>query len=103
MTDVTENSVLALSAHEEGYDPIEDRLWAMVRHTIETMFEEELAEALGRTRYGRGGNAKGYRNGHRDRQLVGTFGAETVRVPRARIKGEEGKAREWRSKAVNRH
>jgi len=25
--------VLALSAHDEGYDPIEDRLRAMVRHT----------------------------------------------------------------------
>ena len=62
----------------------------MVRHTIEAMFEEELAEALGRTRYGRGGEAKGYRNGHRDRQLVGTFGAETVRVPRARTETEAG-------------
>jgi transposase-like protein len=103
MTDFIEDSMLRLSAHDEGCDLIEDRLRAMARHTIETMFEEELAEALGRTRYGRGGNAKGYRNGHRDRQLVGTFGAETVRVPRARIKGEEGKAREWRSKAVNRH
>jgi len=47
MTDFIEDSVLALSAHEECYDPIEDRLRAMVRDTIETMFEEELAEALG--------------------------------------------------------
>jgi len=75
----------------------------MVRHTIEAMFEEELAEALGRTRYGRSSEAKGYRNGHRDRQLVGTFGAATVRVPRARIETEEGKAREWRSKALPRY
>jgi transposase-like protein len=92
LTDFIEYSVLALSAHDEGYDPIEDRLRAMVRHTIETMFEEELAEALGWARYGRDGEAKGYRNGHRDRQLVGTFGTETVRVPRARIETEEGKA-----------
>ena len=97
------DSVLALSAYEEGYDPIEDRLRAMVRHTIETMFEEELAEASGRTRYGRGGEAKGYRNGHRDRQLVGTLGTAPVRVPRARIEGEEGKAREGRAKALPRY
>jgi hypothetical protein len=67
------------------------------------MFEEELAEALGRARHARGGKARGYRNGHRDRQLVGTFGTETVRVPRARIEGEEGKAREWRSKPLPRY
>ena len=103
MTDFIEDSVLALSAHEEGYDPIEDRLRAMVRHAIETMFEEELAEALGRTRHGRGGEANGCRNGHRDRQLVGTFGTETVRGPRARIEGEEGTVREWRSQALPRY
>ena len=73
---------------------------AMVRQTIETMFEEELAEALGRGRYVRGGKAKGYRNGHRERELVGTFGTETVRVPRARIKGGNGREEEWRSTAL---
>lgn len=35
MTDFIEDSALALSAYEKGYDPIEDRLRAMVRHTIE--------------------------------------------------------------------
>ena len=103
MTDVTEGGALALSANEEGYDPIEDRLRAVVRQTIETMFEEELADALCRGRYARGGKARGYRNGHRDRELVGTFGRETVRIPRARIEGEDGCAREWRSKALPRY
>mgnify|MGYP003505042335 CR=1 FL=1 len=55
-----------------GYDPIEDRLRANVRATIEAMFEEELAAFLGRLRYGRGNErARGYRHGHRDRQLTG--------------------------------
>ncbi|MGC9458157.1 MAG: IS256 family transposase [Halothiobacillaceae bacterium] len=103
MTELTDDGALALLANEEGYDPIEDRLRAMVRQTIETMFEEELAGALGRGRYARGGKAKGYRNGHRDRELVGTFGRETVRVPRARIEGGDGRAREWRSKALPRY
>ena len=103
MSDVTEDGALALLANEEGYDPIEDRLRAMVRQTIEAMFEEELAQALGRARYARGGKGKGYRNGHRERELVGTFGTETVRVPRARIEGEDGRAREWRSKALPRY
>lgn len=103
MTEITENGALALLANEEGYDPIEDRLRSMVRQTIETMFEEELAEALGRGRYARGGKPKGYRNGHRARDLVGTFGTETVHVPRARIEGEDGRTREWRSKALPRY
>ena len=103
MTNVTENGALALLANEEGYDPIEDRLRAMVRQTIETMFEEELAEALGRGRHARGGKARGYRNGHRDRELVGTFGTGTVHVPRARIEDEDGRTREWRSKALPRY
>ena len=68
------------------------------------MFEEELAAFLGRIRYGRGGErAKGYRHGHRERQLVGTFGTETVSVPRARIEGEDGRTTEWRSKALPRY
>lgn len=68
------------------------------------MFEEELAEFLGRLRYGRGEDkAKGYRHGHRDRQLTGTFGTETVRVPRARIEDEGGKVTEWRSQALPRY
>lgn len=75
-----------LLAGEAGFDPIEERLRSHVRATIEAVFEEELASFLGRLRYDRsGGSAKGYRHGHRERQLTGTFGTETVRVPRARI------------------
>jgi len=41
--------------------------------------------------------------GHRERQLTGTFGTETVRVPRARIEDETGKVTEWRSNALPRY
>lgn len=34
---------------------------------------------------------------------TGTFGTETLRVPRARIEDEEGKITEWRSKALPRY
>ena len=104
MNENTASSTASLLPDASAYDPIEDRLRASVRATIETMFEEELAEFLGRLRYGRGGGAaKGYRHGHRDRQLTGTFGTETVRVPRARIESEAGKVTEWRSKALPRY
>ncbi|MFN6952853.1 MAG: transposase, partial [Albidovulum sp.] len=104
MKQITDSSSFSLLPDAGGYDPIEDRLRANVRATIEAMFEEELADFLGRLRYGRGNErAKGYRHGHRDRQLTGTFGTETVRVPRARIENEAGKITEWRSKALPRY
>jgi len=104
MNDDTAISTPTLLANEVGYDPIGDRLRENIRTTIEAVFEEELAQFLGRCRYGRGGDAKaGYRHGHRERQLIGTFGAETVSVPRARIKAADGKTSEWRSKALPRY
>ena len=103
MTETTDTAMPALLLSEAGSDPIEDRLRETIRATVETMFEEELAAFLGRIRYGRGDARKGYRHGRRERQLVGTFGAETVSVPRARIEGEDGKTTEWRSKALARY
>jgi len=104
MKHVTDTSTPALLSGQAGYDPIEDRLRQNIRATIEALFEEELAAFIGRCRYGRGGGTKkGYRHGHRERQLVGTFGTETVSVPRARIENEEGKITEWRSKALPRY
>ena len=104
MTQTTDTSNFPLLAHEAGFDPIEERLRMNVRATIEAVFEEELASFLGRLRYHRGdGPATGYRHGHRERQLTGTFGTETVRVPRARIEDETGKVTEWRSKALPRY
>jgi putative transposase len=64
------------------------------------MLEEELAAALGRARYGREAGAAGQRNGHRDRQLMGTFGPVTVSVPRARLSGTGGRQEEWHSKML---
>ena len=37
------------------------------------------------------------RHGHRERTLTGTFGKTRIAVPRARLIGEDGKTREWRS------
>ena len=104
MTKTTDTSALSLLACEDGFDPIEDRLRANIRGTIEAVFNEELDSFLGRLRYGReAGAAKGYRHGHRDRQITGTFGTETISVPRARVENEDGKVHEWRSKALPRY
>lgn len=103
MTKTTDTTMLALLCGDVGYDPIGERLRQNIRATIETLSEEELAAFIGRCRYDRGaGPTKGYRHGHRDRQLIGTFGTQTVSVPRARLEDQEGKVTEWRSQALPR-
>ena len=65
MKNTTETSALSLLANDAGYDPLEDRLRENIRSTIEAVFEEELAQFLGRCRSGREDALRqGYRNGH---------------------------------------
>ncbi len=86
---------------EDWFDPLEDAIRFRIRAFIETMVEEEAQAALGgRQRYQRNGQPKGYRNGHRERQLVGTFGAVTVSLPRARLLDGDGREKEWRSQTI---
>lgn len=84
----------------DWFDPLEAAVRRQIRSFIEGMLEEELTAALGRGRYGRPPEASGRRNGHRARQLLGTFGLVSVSVPRARVVGHDGKPGEWHSKAL---
>src|SRR5262245_22953200 len=109
----------------EGWrDGLEAGVRGRIRGFIEELLDEELTAALGRARYARacaserlpnaaGGSAigesdapgvvvpvGGHRNGHRDRQVLGTFGAMTVSVPRARIEVADGKTGEWHSRTL---
>ena len=103
------------------FDPIEAGIRDQIRGFIEGLVEEELATALGRGRYQRGSAvsadaeeppsvvpdapaaAVGHRHGHRQRQLLGSFGAVELAVPRARLQAEDGGSREWRSAVVPRY
>ena len=84
----------------DWFDPLEAGVRQQLRSFIEGMLEEELAAALGRSRYDRAPGASGSRNGHRERQLLGTFGPVSVSVPRARVAGADGQQGEWRSKSL---
>jgi hypothetical protein len=53
MNQITDTASFALLAGGIGFEPIEERLRANVRATIEAVFEEDLASFLGRLRYGR--------------------------------------------------
>ena len=108
MKEDTETSPFALLASGSAFDPLEDGVRQRVRRFIETILEEELQAVLGRGRYERSaegatGHRNGHRNGHRERQVIGTFGAETVKVPRARLVDDAGRATEWRSQALRRY
>ena len=80
---------------EDWFDPLEAGVRGRIRGFIEEILEGELDEALSRRRYqrrlGKSADraeeavARGHRHGHRERQLTGTFGPLTVRVPRARL------------------
>ena len=84
----------------DWFDPLEAGVRQQIRGFIESMLEEELAASLGRGQYDHSAEASGHRNGHRERQLLGTFGPMTVSVPRARVTGMNGKQAEWHSKAL---
>ncbi len=76
----------------------------MVRGFIEELLEQELTAALGRTRHERAeGEPAGYRNGTRERQLLGSFGPVALSVPRARMAAEGGGTQEWRSATLPRY
>ncbi len=91
-----------LFAGAAWFDPIEAKLRERIRGFIEELAEQELAEALGRQRYERGG-AAGHRHGRRERRLTGSFGPVEIAVPRARLRAEDGATREWRSAVLPRY
>ena len=93
---------------DDWFDPLETGVRTRIRGFIEELLEAELDAALGRDRYERprmiGGDSHkgvaGSRHGHRERDLMGTFGATTVRVPRARLQTPGGKTAEWRNATI---
>jgi transposase-like protein len=100
MTEPTRNALSSPFEGADWLDPLEERVRQSIRSFIEQLVESELAAFLGRPRYGRSGHVAGHRNGHRERQLLGTFGPTTVSLPRARVQGTDGRTREWRSQAL---
>src|SRR3954453_7887184 len=94
-----------LFAGEAWFDPIEAGVRDRVRGFIEELLEgEELTAALGRSRHERAAaEPNGYRNGTRERRLLGSFGPVQISVPRARMAAEGGGTQEWRSAALPRY
>ena len=93
-----------LFAGEAWFDPIEAGIRDRVRGFIQELLEQELTAALGRTPHERAkGEPAGYRNGTRERQLLGSFDPVELSVPRARMTAEGGGTQEWRSVTLPRY
>ena len=87
----------------EWLDPLEQQVRGGVRQFLQELIEQEVTEALGRLRHGRTEDAKGYRHGHRPRTVFGSFGRVELSMPRARVRGEDGRSREFRSALLPRY
>ena len=93
-----------LFAGDAWFDPIEAGIRERVRGFIQELLEQELTASLGRGKSERAaGEPRGYRNGTRERQLLGSFGPVEVEVPRARMATADGGTKEWRSAALPRY
>jgi putative transposase len=100
MEKITANEVPVPLLGEDWFDPLEAGVRQHIRSFIEAMLESELEAVLNRGRYERAGPAMGHRHGHRDRQILGTFGPTTVSVPRARLVEADGRTQEWRNQTL---
>lgn len=87
-----------------GPDSIEMAMRLRIRDTIEELVHQELDAALGAVKSARVGETRqGYRHGTRERTLTTSLGLTTIAMPRARVRGAEGKSAEWRSETVRRY
>ena len=92
----------------EGVDVVEDTLEAKVREGARLMLaaalEEEVNAFLGRERYERSDEFRGYRNGyHRSREVTVGVSAVELKVPKVSDVPEEVSADGYRSKIVKRY
>jgi transposase-like protein len=100
----TQANGTALFAGDAWFDPIEAGIRDRVRGFIEELIGQELDAALERGGYERDAETpKGYRNGTRERQLLGSFGPVALSVPRARMTAESGGTQEWCSATLPRY
>ncbi len=88
----------------QGKGALEELLRERIRTTIESIVDEELEAALGAAPSQRRGPVRvGYRHGKRSRTLTTSLGPTTIAMPRARLEGEDGRRREWRSAIIPRY
>jgi putative transposase len=82
---------------------LETQLRRQVQEAIETVLETELAAALGSARHERTVRRAGYRHGALDRTIITSEGLRVLRVPRGRVRNDDGSTREFHSQLLPRY
>ena len=82
---------------------VQTKLRQRVREAIETVLDEELAAALGCEASQRCEGRRGYRNGSEQRPLTTEIGTRAIRVPRGRLRQDDGTTAEFRSELLPRY
>lgn len=74
-----------VKGEEDWWGGVKEEALVVVKRLFEEAMEEEIIEQLRVTKYERGSQRRGYRNGYRYRNLLTEFGLlDVVRVPRDR-------------------
>ena len=107
-TTLRDTTVREVYQNEEDANVVDDTLEAMVREGARRMLaaalEEEVSGFLGRDRYERGDEFRGYRNGyHRSRELTVGVSAVEVKAPRVSDVPAEVAGGGFESKIVRRY
>jgi putative transposase len=74
-----------------------------IREALETALDAELVAALGSRRHERNAIRRGYRHGTIVRTVTTAEGTRELRVPRARLHGDDGRTEEFRSQLLPRY
>jgi len=79
---------------------IEMLLRERILEAIEIVLEEEVTQALGVSRHERDEGRRGYRNGSKKRLVTTEYGAEELKIPRARLAADDGSTTEFQSEVL---
>lgn len=82
---------------------VQELLRSRVREAIQIVLKEELAGALGCSRYERKQERRGYRNGTQTRLVTTAQGLQELQVPRGRVVRQDGSSGEFRSVILPRY
>jgi putative transposase len=82
---------------------LETKLRQHVREAIEVVLEGELTAALGSARHERTERREGYRHGALERTITTANGLRELRVPRGRVRNDDGTTKEFRSQLLPRY
>ena len=82
---------------------IRQLLCQRITEAVEVVLQEELEDALGCTRHERTPERRGYRNGVERRRVTTGSGPLELKVPRARVRQEDGTTKEFQGRILPRY